>query len=49
MDIVYPCRAGLDVHKDNVVVTVRRRHADGSVRAVNADLWHDDGPAVGVG
>jgi hypothetical protein len=32
MDIVYPCCAGLDVHKDTVVVTVRCRHADGSVR-----------------
>lgn len=32
MDIVYACCAGFDVHKDTVVVTVRRRFDDGKVR-----------------
>lgn len=32
MDIVYACCAGLDVHKETVVVTVRRRQEDGKVR-----------------
>lgn len=32
MDIVYACCAGFDVHKDTVVVTVRRRLDDGKVR-----------------
>ena len=31
MDIVYACCAGLDVHKETVVVTVRRRHDSGKV------------------
>jgi transposase len=31
MDIVYACCAGLDVHKETVVVTVRRRHDTGKV------------------
>jgi transposase len=31
MDIVYACCAGLDVHKETVVVTVRRRHGTGKV------------------
>lgn len=34
MDIVYACCAGLDVHKETVVVTVRRRHDTGKV-----DQW----------
>ena len=29
MDIVYPCCAGLDVHKETVVVCVRRHHGQG--------------------
>jgi transposase len=32
MDIVYDCCAGFDVHKETVVVTVRRRLDDGKVR-----------------
>ena len=32
MDIVYDCCAGLDVHKDTVVATVRRRLANGKVQ-----------------
>jgi transposase len=32
MDIVYACCAGLDVHKDTVVATVRRRRSDGTVQ-----------------
>jgi transposase len=31
MDIVYVCCAGLDVHKETAVVTVRRRHDTGKV------------------
>jgi transposase len=33
MDIVYACCAGLDVHKETVVATVRRRLDNGKVRA----------------
>jgi transposase len=32
MDIVYTCCAGLDVHKDSVVATVRRWHSDGTLQ-----------------
>jgi transposase len=32
MDIVYACCAGLDVHKDTVVATVRRRLDNGKVQ-----------------
>jgi len=32
MDIVYPCCAGLDVHKETVVATVRRRLDNGKVQ-----------------
>ncbi len=32
MDILYACCAGLDVHKETVVVTVRRRHDNGRVQ-----------------
>jgi len=32
MDILYPCCAGLDVHKDTVVVCVRRVDAKGKMR-----------------
>lgn len=32
MDIVYACRAGLDVHKETVVATVRRRLENGKVQ-----------------
>jgi transposase len=32
MDILYPCCAGLDVHKETVVVTVRRRLDHGKVQ-----------------
>lgn len=32
MDILYACCAGLDVHKDSVVVTVRRRLDNGKVQ-----------------
>jgi transposase len=31
MDLVYACCAGLDVHKETVVATVRRRQAEGKV------------------
>jgi transposase len=32
MDIVYACCAGLDVHKDSVVATVRRHRSDGTLQ-----------------
>ena len=32
MDIVYACCAGLDVHKETVVATVRRRQDNGKVQ-----------------
>lgn len=32
MDILYPCCAGLDVHKETVVACVRRLHAKGKVQ-----------------
>jgi transposase len=32
MDIVYACCAGLDVHKETVVATVRHRQADGRIQ-----------------
>jgi transposase len=32
MDLIYPCCAGLDVHKKTVVVCLRRAGADGPVR-----------------
>jgi hypothetical protein len=32
MDILYACCAGLDVHKETVVATVRRRLDNGKVR-----------------
>jgi len=32
MDIVYACCAGLDVHKESVVATVRRRRSDGTMQ-----------------
>jgi transposase len=32
MDLLYPCCAGLDVHKDTVVACVRRRDVKGQVR-----------------
>jgi transposase len=32
MDLLYACCAGLDVHKESVVVTVRRRRDDGTVQ-----------------
>ena len=31
MDILYPCCAGLDVHKKTVVACIRRVGPDGSV------------------
>jgi transposase len=32
MDLLYPCCAGLDVHKDTVVACVRRLDAKGRVQ-----------------